>query len=378
MIKKKYLKRSIGIWCWTMALLWVFKFIPFNLTDWVGNANKIPTEPYDLYAQYEANSLKRELDNRIVIIKIPDDANRDAIAKTLEDLKQCNPAVVGLDFLFIGEKDDESDFRLANAVNAFEDKIVVATLYDGNRLRHSYFADSIRPIEGCTNLDTNNKYDVIRTFIPEMEFEGEIMPSMAYVIGKLYTETRYIESFNVGDRTYIYWKSIEFPIIDATEIIEKKNEINGKIVLVGSVSSEIDVHRTSVSSDYSGVKVIAHSVRNIIDNDFIWHNKLFDIVVCGFILLICSFVIQCFECSRDRRYSDLTDIICLLVQFILLIVGVIYLGYKLYISGIYIDTTILLIGIVLMPIINDFYNAGKFIKDEFIRLYMYLKNKVLR
>lgn len=380
-ISKKYLKRSFGTWGWTMALLWLFKFIPFSLTDLVGPEHKIPTEPYDLYAQYEAKASVSVFEDRIVIVKIPDSYGRDEIAATLENLKQCNPAVIGLDFLFPDKKEAVSDQRLAQAVEAFDDKIVLATLYDestGNLMR-SYFAEEIGEYEGCTNPDVSSRYDILRTFIPEQEYGNKIFPSLAYAISCLYPDSKYDNSYKVGERAYIYWKSVKFSEIDACDVLEQKDNIEGKIVLVGVVSDEIDVHRTSISSDYSGVKVIAHMVCNLIDNDFIWHSWWCDILVCALILLVCAFIMQYFECKEDEqgepdeRYSDFTDVVSLILQLGLLIGVVVFLGYYMYKWGVYIDFTILLLGIIVMPIINDFYNAGKHIYDIIEKKF---KNKI--
>lgn len=365
-ISKKYLKRSFGTWGWTMALLWLFKFIPFSLTDLVGPEHKIPTEPYDLYAQYEAKAAVSEKDDRIVIVKIPDSDGRDEIAATLENLKQCNPTVIGLDFLFPDKKEAVSDQRLAKAVEAYGDKIVLATLYDDStgKLMRSYFAEEIGVFEGCANDDVSS-YDIARMFIPEKQYGNEIYPSFAYAISCLYPDSKYDNSYKVGERAYIYWKSVKFSVIDACDVLEQKDNIEGKIVLVGSVSEEVDVHRTSISSKHSGVKVIAHMVCNLIDNDFIWHSWWCDILVCALILLVCAFIMQYFECKEnengevDERYSDFTDVVCLILQIGLLIGVAVFLGYYLYKWGVYIDFTILLLGIIVLPIINDFYNAGK-------------------
>ena len=368
--RKIYLKRSFLIWLLALVLLWLFRFIPLNLTDFVGNANKIPTEPYDLYAQYEANSSVSKLDNRIVIINIPDEANRGEIAEALEELAKCNPSVVGLDFIFPEQKDSISDAHLSGAINSFGNKIAIASFYDGQQMMRSFFADSISVYEGCANADVKNKYDVIRTFVPLMEFEGKITPSLAYIVSSIYTNKKNTENFNPNDRAYIYWKSVKFPIIDAENILDCKAKIENKIVLVGSFSHE-DVHRTSIASDYNGVKVIAHSIRNIIDNDFIWHSSLLNNVLCGLILLISSFIIQYFECNGDERYSDCTSFVSFLMQILLLIGVVVFGGYKLYQLGIYIDFTMLLLGILVYPIINDSYNVGK-------RLFDVIKRKILK
>ncbi len=369
---KIYLKRSFIIWLLALALLWVFKFIPLNLTDFVGNANKIPTEPYDLYAQYEANSLVSKLDNRIVIINVPAEANRNEIAASLEELAMCSPSVVGLDFVFPEHKDTIADNRLTEAINTFEDKIVVASLYNGERMMRSFFADNIDGYEGCINADVESKYDVIRTFVPLMEFDGEIEPSLAYMVSSLYTNKRKTEHIKPNYRAYIYWKSVKFPIVEAEDIFSYKENIENKIVLVGSFNQE-DVHRTSISSDYNGVKVIAHSIRNIIDGDFIYHNSVLNNVLCGLILLMSSFVIQFFECNGDERYSECTSLVSFVMQILLLIGVVIFGGYKLYQLGIYVDFTMLLLGILVYPIINDSYNLGKRIVEGVVRKIMKLK-----
>lgn len=370
--RKIYLRRSFLIWLLALVLLWGFRFIPLDITDFVGNANKIPTEPYDLYAQYEANSSVSELDNRIVIINIPDYANRNDIATYLEELAMCNPSVVGLDFIFPEHKDSIADNRLAEAINTFDDKIVVASFYNGERMMRSFFADNINGYEGCINADVESKYDVIRTFMPLMEIDGEIESSLAYLVGSLYTNKRETEHIKPNERAYIYWKSVKFPIVDAEDIFSDKEKIENKIVLVGSLNQE-DVHRTSISSDYNGVKVLAHSIRNIIDGDFIYYNPLLNNVLCGLILFLSSFIIQFFECNGDERYSECTSLVSFLMQILLLIGVVIFGGYKLYQLGIYVDFTMLLLGILVYPIINDSYNVGKRFIEGVIRQILKLK-----
>ena len=357
-IDSRYILRSLIVWGITILLSGLFLLIPFEISDYVGYNNKIPTEPFDVYAQFTVNK-RTKIDPNIVIIDIPDNADRDYLARTLENLYLVKPAVVGLDIYFKSRKDSVVDARLINAISQFGDSIVLGMKIEDNKLLRSFFADSISVYEAHCAADVQNRYGVIRTFIPEMTFDDKIVPHMSYMLSSLYPNSKYDGSRKADERVYIYYwdkDTSDIRIINADSVLNRKQFIEGKIALVGKYSLESDIHRTSISSNYPGIRNIADETRNMIHNKFIWHNSILDIVVCALILLICSFIIQWYE-NGDEKRGDRTDIACLILQVVLLIFVIIKLGYKLYLSGIYIDFSLLLLWIIFMPIVNDFYKV---------------------
>ena len=136
-IDSRYILRSLIVWGITILLAGLFLLIPFEISDYVGYNNKIPTEPFDVYAQFTVNK-RTKIDPNIVIIDIPDNADRDYLARTLENLYLVKPAVVGLDIYFKSRKDSVVDARLINAISQFGDSIVLGMKIEDNKLLRSF------------------------------------------------------------------------------------------------------------------------------------------------------------------------------------------------------------------------------------------------
>lgn len=201
-ISKKYLKRSFGIWIFTILLAGLFlSFVPLDISDFIGKDNKIPLEPCDIYARFVEDD-SCEPDSNIVIIKLPYNANREYIARTLEVLFEAKPAVVGLDFNFENRKDSVVDDRLVKAITKFGDSIVACIPTRKGQFVSNFFDDSIF-VHKALAKTFNEEYDVERTFIPEKQYPDTVIPSMAYMLSSLYPRSKYDRSIKVDERVYI-------------------------------------------------------------------------------------------------------------------------------------------------------------------------------
>ena len=195
--------------------------------------------------------MKRQDNSFITIVDMTELINRGDIARALEQVEACEPAVIGVDMVFQGLKDDSLGNNALRSVAAKYSNIVWSLrLYDfDNKL-------------GYTFPDRSFFVDVANMYAGE-----EIAP----------TEDTDIDiNFMPTDFTVVSWDEIE----------QNADLLTDRIVLFGAMHEEGDMHITPLGK-IAGLELLAYGVQTLIKG-----NEVKDIA--GYKLFLYSFIIVMF------------------------------------------------------------------------------------
>ena len=317
----------------------------------------------DIFYNIENSSKQKTLNDDIVLIDVSDVYDRSTLAEVIDTVCSCNPSVVGLDIIFEGVKDDTiANNNLISVLNKYENIVSSIKLTDYNS-ETDEFSNSILPFWGSStkteygyaNLTTSSNSDITRMLSYERMLNGRTVYSLPNVIAHKALKTKP----DSKDDRFINYSSEEFMVIDAMEISLFKNDIKGKIVLIGATQEEQDMHFTPIGKT-SGLHIQAYSVLTCLNYNakselpFVWQ---LCIIFCIMLLThIIIFVIEGF-CDSNSTLKYWKDNFVLVFVFVL-IAFILYIDYYLYIArDIYVDIIPCILGVGAINSVKNLYAA---------------------
>lgn len=260
----------------------------------------------DLYFQILHSRHNEKVSDDIVIVDISRLHSRADIASTIDSLADCNPECIGVDCIFEGEKDDiVGNSKLLEVAARLKERVVFANklIADSSGVFASsvgsFFVTGENYIEGYTNLTNNLDNTPIRTLSLSRELQGRKMLSFPHAIADLYAG-RVLE-FGDKDLT-INYSNIRFPVIQPGEIAAHKSEMVGKIVLVGGLYEEQDMHATPLQKK-SGLEIQAYSIATLLRGELKHSPKWLNFVL-AFVLCYCFLVRVESKAKRHRERAE--------------------------------------------------------------------------
>ena len=205
----------------------------------------------------------------IAIVDISDVADRGDIAVLLERVALCNPACIGVDAIFDGLRSNpEGSARLTDVVASYRDMMVFTcklTDYDSRSGSftssvHSFFVDSIPVREGYANLKNNLDNLPVRKLSVQNRLGQDIVKSFPEAIVEQYSG-RVVD--NRGEDWLINYRNVTFREVGPEDIEEAADFLEGKIVLIGGLREERDMHASPIGK-MAGVMIQAHSVDTLL------------------------------------------------------------------------------------------------------------------
>ena len=251
----------------------------------------------DFYQIVANNKNIKALEQNIVIVSI-DSCGRREIAQLLETIDFCNPAAVGLDVFFNYPSADDS--LLISAIEGCNNLVLpCSAVYDNQSgsctgYTGSFFYNSLstKKSYGSVNLAGNDMQSLIREFRPFHLCNGDTINSFATALVKIASPDSYRMLKERGNTMEtINFPAYEFDVYTPQEVLEFSEELEGKIVLIGSLEEPWDFHVTPVSSQMPGIMIHAHSIATILNNRYIkeldgWVIWLIAIVLSAAMLII--------------------------------------------------------------------------------------------
>ncbi|WP_288317255.1 CHASE2 domain-containing protein [Xylanibacter muris] len=209
-----------------------------------------------------------EISKEITLIDITELTNRAEIAGVIEDVRKCEPSVIGVDIIFEDQNYDMHGDMVLMDVAESSNAIFAKKLTDYNvktnsfqNQTRSYFAtDRIK--EGYVNAIGDMSSTCLRKFSIERSLRGEPQRSFTSLIAEAYSG-RSIPTNKTDDR-FINYRFIDFPVVSYDSVLANRDLIKGRAVLIGTINEEADMHFTPLGK-MAGLKVQAYSVQTIID-----------------------------------------------------------------------------------------------------------------
>lgn len=197
--------------------------------------------------------------------------DRSEIARVIEEIEECHPAVIGMDCTF---KNTSSDTlgdnaikriaeRYKNIVFSYELQEEQSDDIGYTRSIHSFFTEEIPVHEGAVNMQRDNLYNGIkRTLKLGWLLNEQKVPSF---VGEVYNY--YIGKKEVtpeDNDVKINFAPTNFTVINSSEILLKKEKIEGRLVFISSMTDERDMHYTPLGK-MSGVMLNAYAIQTLFE-----------------------------------------------------------------------------------------------------------------
>lgn len=335
-------------------------------------------------------------DTNIVIVNIGKLA-RGQIAEQLEMLIRYKPKVIGLDALFLQQKDPEIDKRLQKAITSFKNLIMVNKVEDFNpdSNRYSTLTSSIeqfrtKAAQGFANFpEKSGTFRTIREFRPTVAFEDTNLNAFALEIVKKAAPSmieKLIERENETEDINYRGNYQKFYFIDADELQVNNNDfsfIEDKIVLLGYMGETIDDQSledrffTPLNPKYSGrtlpdmygVVIHANIISMILNENYI--DKM-SFPLAFFIAFIVGYLNCFFIISIRERWKDflgtLTKLSIFLQSITYLYLSIVIFHYFNYKPDLTLSVAVVFLGGTAL----DFYNL------YLVKLYLLIKKWLKR
>ena len=287
----------IGICVIVFLLVYVLVLASLNLS--IFNPLKQALDDFkmtDLYFELMQSSKDKELNNDIVLVDVTKLTNRDAIAKAINDVNSCSPKVLMIDLIFErGSHDPTEDTLLINAIEAGKEReILSAKLTDYNpksksfhNVIKSFFHEFIDVKWAYSNVDQKRPGGSIRQYSLSQKLNDSIFFSMAYAAACAYKDIQ-PEIKDVSQRLIVYDDTLL--TISSDKILENKKLLKDKLVILGTLEEEADMHITPIGK-LSGVKILAYSAITFMNHKEIRSMSKFTSLLLAFIIcLFCAWI----------------------------------------------------------------------------------------
>lgn len=167
-----------------------------DLLDFTKSVNGGDFQMSDVYNNVDENRSVKTLCNDVVIVPI-DGYGRPEIADILTTIESMNPAVVGMDIMFVEEH--EGDEYLINSINSCSNVVLPLALdaQSGNCMG-AYFYDDLEAAKfGIVNLDITSSNESVRTYQTVYELGERLVNGFALEIAS----TVSMEAYKKGKLT---------------------------------------------------------------------------------------------------------------------------------------------------------------------------------
>lgn len=280
----------------------------------------------DLYYQIAwVSEEKPEESDMITLVDMTSLTRRGDIATCLQEINACSPAVVGVDIIFEGEKDDvQGNAALEQAFIDLPETVIAFKLTDYKYADagfhgdvQSYFASYIPVMRGYSNVGDEHVGSTLRNLTIERSLQGKPTMSFAAQIATLYRDNA-LPPTQREDRL-INFRHLDFPVVPCTEIRQNANLLRNRIVLLGTMTEEADMHFTPLGK-IPGLRVQAYSIQTILEQHNIitlptgWQVAL-SILICYLTTLLQYFTSRFIHARRSVIGIFLSNS-CLYMRFV--------------------------------------------------------------
>ncbi len=222
----------------------------------------------DVYYQILQEASDYEPNDDIVIVDLTPLQDRTEIATALQQIEEQQPKVIGVDCVFEGLKpENPQGDSLIWSVAATYDNIVFSCKYldyvDDEKgytvAVRSFFAEPLEAEQGFTNMQYSLYGSMARVVSLGRKFNGDLQPSFIAKVVNHTTE----QPLPLKDKDLrINFTPTNFTIIPPDSISQYGEKIKGRIVLLGTMTDEYDMHFTPMGK-MAGVELLAYAAQTL-------------------------------------------------------------------------------------------------------------------
>lgn len=225
----------------------------------------------DMFYEIEHSGTIDSESSVISIVDLTNVYDRGEIGEILANISMCNPKAIGVDIIFEGEKDDSIGNKLlTDAIRILPKSTIFAeklTNYSSENDEFSssvksFFADSLHVRQGFTNFVDNLAASSIREMPAFRNLSGQDVIAFDVALSEM---CGIKVTANSDDNYIINYKNIKFTRIPPDSIFEYSDYIEDRVILVGTLNEEADMHSTPVGK-MPGVEIHAYSLLALLEN----------------------------------------------------------------------------------------------------------------
>lgn len=371
MLKRIFNISHIFVAILTLIIVWVCSLIAMNISFF--NPIKRAMQDFslsDVYYQIMQESGDIKESQLITIVDMTTLYDRGRIAQVIEEVNQCNPCVVGIDVMFEGLKGDTiGSEKLVEAICQTETPIVAFKLKEANpetgefiTARHSFFAPLDGLPEGYTNVQHVDLGGIIRHMSTWHLLNTDTVHSLSYYLACTFSPD--ILKEETPQRQLIDYTPTSFPIVPYDSILEKRHFIENRIVLLGAMNDDADMHYSPFGRT-AGTCIQAYATQTLLEHQHTTELSLFWNIIISFFIIVLTDVFQSEITYRGKESPQITVRFLLESTFIKNIINFIWMAFLLWINflifaklNIYFNPTLMLMGIVIQVEGRLFYLSG--------------------
>jgi len=357
---KPFCLDHIGV-CMSIILLgWLLYFV----SEKIGIFDPIKAAFEDFYMTdiyYEiTHSEEPPHDADIVIVDMTNLSTRDEIAQVITDIKSCKPKVLCVDLIFEHPSFDTiDDVSLITSLETDECKQVLSCkLRDYDKESSSfrnclysffYGFDNKNILWGYSNYSQIRMGGYTRHTTLSQKTNDSIVFSLPYTAACLYQEKK-LQRQEIEERQILYG-DIDFNVINSCDILKESDKIKDKLVVLGSLHEEADMHFTPLGK-MAGVKVIAYSIRTYLKGGEVKELGTIGNLLIG--ILVWWFA-ACIGYLIEKRHPIVYGILAKIFNFTLVAI-LIWISFEIYARYSYhINLLIPLTGLAMAEDIREMY-----------------------
>jgi CHASE2 domain-containing sensor protein len=285
----------------------------------------------DVYYQISNSETDALVSDKIVIVDITSQYKRSDIARTIRTVNALKPSLIVLDVIFEGVKDDFSgNDSLVSAVLSVNHLITDVKLvdYDVSTDRFgacctSFFQTGLNNTYGYGNLLDNMEKRTIRKYSMCENYGSRRVYSLSTLVAHTYLKEKPV--FQGHGTEAIDFTPTLFPVIHCDSVKSNPSLLNGKIVFIGTVHEESDMHYTPLGK-MSGVELQAYMTQTQLNHKEVTEMSTLVGVIWG--IIMCYFTVFVNTWLR-RVFFHLRSLMFSVVDFLLMAFWV-WLGFYCY------------------------------------------------
>ena len=239
---------------------------------------------------YEIGRKEPQQNNLITIVDMTDLVKRGDIARVMRQIEEAEPAVIGVDMVFKGERTDSIGNKEIAQVARDYDNIIWSLRLDNNisieegynYYYRSFFIEETGAKEGVTNMVGSKLGRMKAKLSHGWRIDDQILPSFITAVVNYYAGEELLPIDEKDEN--INYRPTRFEVVDWKDVEEKSDLLADRIVLFGAMHDDVDMHITPLGK-MAGLQVLAYAVQTAFDRE----NTIRE--VSGFKLFIYSFLI---------------------------------------------------------------------------------------
>lgn len=286
----------------------------------------------DFYTQVADRRPVRHLEDQIVLVDIGS-MDREQIAQVISIISLCEPRSVGVDVMFeepslMGDEVDSVLIASIKELASVAPVVFPINVTHNDKGKYSlkskpFFYNKLPSMRyGAANMPSKHEGGTIRemavAYPPYESFPGAVVGTVdSDKIDKLKARGNKLETIDYASREYL--------VIPAEELIDRAEELMGKVVIIGSMNDKEDLHAVPLSSSMSGVLIQVAGVSTILGERYYSSpGKLWDWFMASFL----CFVVTWLGLLVNVKVKGLVVRILQLI----LVYAAVQIGYSLYVD----------------------------------------------